>query len=48
MTGICSFRVGTKIDPRAVSVNWVREGNAIAVSRQARKEAGERPGAATA
>ncbi|KQT12890.1 MULTISPECIES: hypothetical protein [unclassified Bradyrhizobium] len=45
--GACEIRVGTKIDPHAISVVWLREPNAIAVSRQARREAGERPDAAT-
>lgn len=45
--GACEIRVGSKIDPHAISVFWLRESNAIAVSRQARSEAGERPDAAT-
>jgi hypothetical protein len=28
--GVCTFRVGTKIDPRAVSVQWITEANARA------------------
>ncbi len=45
--GACEIRVGTKINPHAISVSWLQEPNAIAVSRQARREAGERPDAAT-
>ncbi|MCP1912687.1 hypothetical protein J2R96_005167 [Bradyrhizobium elkanii] len=45
--GACQIRVGHKIDPDAYSVHWLREPNAIAVSRKARKEAGERPDVAT-
>src|SRR5688500_9456257 len=45
--GACQIRAGHKIDPRALSVHWLREPNAIAVSRQARRDAGERPDIAT-
>jgi hypothetical protein len=46
--GVCAFHVGTKIDPGAVSVQWLPETNARAVVRQARKHAGSSPDAATA
>ncbi len=46
--GVCTFHVGSKIDPRAVSVQWIAEVNARTVVRQARKLAGESPDAATA
>jgi hypothetical protein len=45
--GACQSRVGHKIDPDAHSVHWLREPNAIAVSRKARKDAGSRPDVAT-
>jgi hypothetical protein len=45
--GACQIRVGHKIDPGALSIHCLREPNAIAVSREARKEAGERPEIAT-
>ena len=41
--GAYQIRVGHKIDPNAYSVHWLREPNAIAVSRKARKETRERP-----
>jgi hypothetical protein len=44
----CSFRVGTKIDPHAVSVHWLPETNARAIVTQARRDAGRNPDAATA
>lgn len=44
--GGCTIRVGTKIDTDAISVFWLPEPNAIAISRQARRDAGERPDAA--
>jgi hypothetical protein len=44
----CSFRVGSKIDPRAVTVQWISETQATAVARRARKHAGDSPDAATA
>ena len=46
--GVCSFHVGSKIDPRAVSVQWLPETNVRAIVRQARKLAGESPDATTA
>jgi hypothetical protein len=45
--GACQIRVGYKIDPDARSIHWLREPNAIALSRKARKDAGERPDVAT-
>ena len=46
--GVCSFHLGHKIDPRAVSVQWLPEANAQAIVRQARRDAGTAPEAATA
>jgi hypothetical protein len=46
--GACEIRLGTKIDPGAVSVFWLHEQNAVTVSRKARALAGERPDATTA
>lgn len=43
----CQIRVGHRIDPDALSIHWLREPNAIALSRKARKDAGERPDVAT-
>ena len=44
----CTFRIGNKIDPRAVSVQWVLEPQARAIVKQARKIAGSSPDAGTA
>jgi hypothetical protein len=44
----CAFRVGTKLDPRAASVHWLRETEAQAVLKAARKHAGKSPDIATA
>ena len=38
--GVCSFRVGHKIDPHAISIQWVPEASAQAIVRQARRDAG--------
>jgi hypothetical protein len=46
--GVCSFHVGSKINPRAVSVQWLPETTAQAIARLARKHAGKNPDAATA
>jgi hypothetical protein len=46
--GVCSFHVGSKIDPRAVTVQWLPETNARAILKLARKHAGKSPDAATA
>jgi hypothetical protein len=46
--GVCAFHTGHKIDPRAVSVQWLPETHARAVVRQARRDAGRNPDAATA
>jgi hypothetical protein len=46
--GCCSFQVGRKIDPRAVSIHWLPETNARAIVRQARRDAGDSPDVATA
>jgi hypothetical protein len=46
--GACAFRLGHKIDPRAISAHWLNRSNATAISRQARKHAGVSPDAATA
>src|ERR1700687_1036985 len=46
--GVCSFHVGHKIDPRAISVQWAPETKARAIVRQARRDAGRSPDAATA
>jgi hypothetical protein len=46
--GVCSFNVGHKIDPHAVSVQWLPETQARAIVRQARRDAGRSPDAATA
>jgi hypothetical protein len=46
--GVCSFNVGHKIDPRAVSVQWLPETQAWAIVKQARQDAGRSPDAATA
>jgi hypothetical protein len=39
----CSFKVGTKISARAAVVIWLREDEATAVMRKARKIAGKSP-----
>jgi hypothetical protein len=39
----CTYRVGTKLDPRAASVHWLREAEARAVLKAARKQAGKSP-----
>jgi hypothetical protein len=39
----CAFRIGSKIDPRAVSAQWLPEANARAVMLKARRVAGARP-----
>jgi hypothetical protein len=44
----CAYRTGTKIDPRAAVVHWLREGEATAVMRKARKLAGRSPDIAIA
>jgi hypothetical protein len=44
----CSFRCGTKLDPRAASIHWLREDEAKAVMRKARKIAGRSPDIETA
>ncbi len=44
----CAFRVGTKIDARAVAVHWLRGPQASAIARLARKHAGRDSDAATA
>jgi hypothetical protein len=44
----CAFRVGIKIDARAAVVHWLREGEATAVMRQARRLAGKSPDIAQA
>jgi hypothetical protein len=46
--GVCSFHVVHKIDPRAISVQWLPETKARAVVKQARQDAGRSPDAATA
>jgi hypothetical protein len=46
--GVCTFQVGHKIDPRAVSVHWLPEPKGRAIIRQARRFAGKSPNAATA
>jgi hypothetical protein len=46
--GVCSFHVGSKIDPRAISLQWLPEANAGAIVRQARRDAGESPNTPTA
>jgi hypothetical protein len=45
--GVCTFHVGSKIDPRA-SVQWLPEANARAVMLKGRRVAGARPDAETA
>jgi hypothetical protein len=47
-TAGCTFRVGTKLDPRVASVHWLRETEARAVLKAARKHAGASPDIATA
>lgn len=44
----CTFRVGTKLDARAAVVHWLREDEATAVMRKARKLAGRSSDIATA
>jgi hypothetical protein len=39
----CVFRIGTKIDPRAASVHWLREAQAKPVMNAARRIAGKSP-----
>jgi hypothetical protein len=46
--GVCSFHIGHRIDPHAVSIQWVPEAGARAIIRQARRNAGANPDAATA
>jgi hypothetical protein len=46
--GACAFRLGHKIDPNAIAVHWLNRPNAMAISRQARRDAGHSPDAATA
>jgi hypothetical protein len=46
--GVCAFHVGHKIDPHAVSVQWLPETKAQAIVKQARRDAGRSPDAATA
>jgi hypothetical protein len=46
--GVCSFRVGLKIDQNAVSVYWVRETDARSIVKHARRDAGRSPDAARA
>jgi hypothetical protein len=46
--GIASFHIGGKIDPRAVSVQWLPQMNAQAVVKLARRHAGASPDAAQA
>src|SRR5437879_6258403 len=45
--GVCAFHLGHKIDPHAVSVQWLPETQALAIVRQARRDAGRSPDAAT-
>jgi hypothetical protein len=44
----CSFRVGHKIDPRAVEICWLTAAQAKPLVRLARKQAGRHPNVATA
>jgi hypothetical protein len=44
----CTYRVGTKLDPRAASVHWLPEDKARPVLKAARRGAGKRPDIATA
>src|SRR5437762_9561153 len=44
----CTFRVGTKIDPRSAAVYWLPEDNAKPVLKLARRTAGKSPDLATA
>jgi hypothetical protein len=44
----CTYRVGTKIDPRAAVVHWLPEAKAKPVMKAARRAAGKRPDIATA
>jgi hypothetical protein len=44
----CTYRVGTRIDPRAASVHWLPEAKAKPVLKAARKHAGKSPDIATA
>jgi hypothetical protein len=44
----CSFRVGHKIDPRAVEICWLTAARAKPLVRLARKQAGRHPNVATA
>jgi hypothetical protein len=46
--GVCAFHVGHKIDPHAVSVQWLPETHARAIVKQARRDAGRNPNAVTA
>jgi hypothetical protein len=42
--GVCTFEVGHKIDPHAVSVQWLPESKAKAIIKRARRDARHRPG----
>ena len=42
------FHVGHKIDPHAVSIQWLPETKARVIIKRARRDAGTAPGAATA
>jgi hypothetical protein len=46
--GVCSFHVGSKIDPHAVSVQWLPAAKARSIAMKARNLAGANPDAATA
>jgi hypothetical protein len=48
INGICEFRVGIKIDPHAVSVQWISATLAPSIVKQARHDAGRSPNAVTA
>jgi hypothetical protein len=46
--GVCTFRIGTTIDPNAVEIYWLAAVQAKPLARLARKEAGRHPDIATA
>jgi hypothetical protein len=46
--GVCIWRVGIEFDPAAVSIHWLPEAEAASIVKQAKREAGKHPNAATA
>jgi hypothetical protein len=48
LEGSCTFRIGHKIDPDAVVIEWLPEIVAASIVKQAKREAGKHPDAAAA